>query len=97
MNRTMLLVPMCVATFTACAPIAKSDGDNNVIAAGTYYCSQTRLQQNDGALTCNWSETMNAGCHASQARRIATDTVSTGPSRARRCENGEWLVEVTKR
>jgi hypothetical protein len=65
--------------------------------AGTYYCWRDKLATQGDNLVCNWEKDRHVACEVSYSVTIKRGSVSTGPTDAGRCNNGQWLVMVTTR
>jgi len=68
-----------------------------VASSGTYYCWQERLADDGSSLTCNWQHSMADACDSTNFVSLAKGSVTGGPQKTHRCENGQWLVAVTTR
>lgn len=76
---------------------AANPSTSTIATAGTYYCWKDKLATEGENLTCNWEKERHVACDASYPVAIKRGNVSTGPSDAGRCNNGQWLVMVTTR
>ena len=82
----------------ACANVNKpTTSAAGPVQAGTYYCWKDKLATEGDKLLCNWERDRRTACDASFAVTIERTRVSTGPTDAGRCNNGQWLVMVTTR
>ncbi|MBI3715358.1 MAG: hypothetical protein HY255_05140 [Betaproteobacteria bacterium] len=66
-------------------------------SGATLYCWKGRLYEAGNDLVCNWTENAKDACEESKMTNIGKDAVVSEPAKAKRCENGEWLVRVTKK
>ena len=101
--KAMLLVTASAALIlSACAGVQTSSGggSTNVAAApggSAMYCWKRSLSESGDALLCNWEATSRDACKSvgTLANPLSKGSVAAGPAPAGRCENGEYLVQVT--
>ena len=93
-------MPICLASAASIA--ARSRGGRGADAGGTgaqasntLYCWKDRLVDEQGKLVCNWASTRYDACHGRETSYLEKRLVTTQPSAATRCENGQSLVYVT--
>ena len=96
-NSLALAVALALA---ACAsvdkPATNGNGATAQSAAGlAKYCWKERLSTQGDALVCNWESNTHDACRATYDTSIPKSAVSSGPTDVKRCENGQWLVQVT--
>jgi hypothetical protein len=85
---------------TGCAAVQKPAATAAVGAsaqAGTYYCWRDKLAADGDNLVCNWDQDRRNACETTYPVTINRGRVSSGPTDAGRCDNGQWLVMVTMR
>lgn len=89
----LLTVPIAgCATADGSRPAARAQAT----ASGSYYCWKERLNTEGDQLLCNWESSAADACRSSAiVTPLAKGSVSTGPKDAGRCNNGQWLVQVT--
>ena len=97
--KTRIAVAAALA-LAACASVegTSSSGAARVASApasGTYYRWKEKLSEQGDMLSCNWQANMNDACRMSVTSTLSRGSLSSGPSDARRCENGQWLVKAT--
>ena len=64
--------------------------------AGTMFCHKERLYTASGDLVCNWATSAADACRDNTpSSRVAQSAATGAPSDAKRCESGQWLVQVT--
>ena len=66
-------------------------------AASTLYCWKDKLYPAGSDLVCNWSDNTRDACEGSQMSNVNKDAIKGEPAKVKRCNNGEWLVQVTKK
>ena len=78
---------------TACA--TPSSTQSVVAKTGAQFCAKERLYTANGALVCNWAPTAADACRdIAPSSSIALTAVTGAPADSRRCESGQWLVQV---
>jgi hypothetical protein len=86
------LLSSALAVVGCAAPAA------NVASApktGAQFCAKERLYTANGAMVCNWAPTAADACRDnSPSSSIALAAVTGAPVDSRRCESGQWLVQV---
>jgi|GEM_PF-3705654 len=101
---------LCAATLCAAGLVtllgacATSESSNAASAAPSVatakadskFCHKERLYTVGGEMVCNWAQTAADACRDNtQSSRLAQSAVTGAPSDVRRCESGQWLVQVT--
>jgi len=96
-NPILLAAPLVV--LAACASTSGVDPATRIAAADgpALYCWQSKVVTEGGGLSCNWAKTAGDACRSTSFTLVNQGAIASGPSKARRCENGEWLVMVTTR
>ena len=96
-----ILTLAATLVLAACASTDRPAPSTNVAqaraASGTYYCWKDKLDTRGDALVCNWETTVNDACRSYNSVPLMKSAIASGPSEARRCENGQWLVMVQTR
>lgn len=65
-------------------------------ASSTKYCHKDRYYVAGGDMVCNWTNSAGSACRDNvPSSRIAQTAVTGEPTNTRRCESGQWLVQVT--
>ena len=95
MREPLIAVAISIVIVAACASVAPYGGGNVAQASNTLYCWKDRLVDEQGKLVCNWAATRYDACNGRQTSYLEKRLVTTQPSRATRCENGQSLVYVT--
>ena len=65
--------------------------------AGKYFCWRERLVTEGDKLICNWDTNASDACNSMTRTPLDRRSIATGPQNVKRCDNGQWLVEVTTR
>jgi hypothetical protein len=97
----MLSASLCatalVTLLGACATTESSTAQNSAAASSsTKYCHKERLYVASNEMVCNWAASAGSACRDNlPSSRIAQSAVTSEPANARRCDNGQWLVQVT--
>ncbi|NJR71932.1 MAG: hypothetical protein HC782_02065 [Gammaproteobacteria bacterium] len=82
----------------ACATSESTQRPAEVTATttGTKFCHKERLYTANNQFVCNWAATAADACRdVTPSSGIAETAVASAPQNARRCESGQWLVQVT--
>ena len=90
MTLTALALASCAAVDKPAPQVAKA-------SSGTYFCWRDRLHTQGDELMCNWESDKREACIATHASPMRRANVASGPTEAGRCENGQWLVQITTR
>ena len=95
MKKAALILAAPLAMLAACA--APGGANTHVAAASgsAQYCKRDRLSTNADTLSCTWSSTISDACDNTNLVDLPKRSVSSGPTAAGRCGNGQWLVSVT--
>lgn len=102
-NLKRFTVSLCAVSFmgllSACATSesnTKPAASAPVTATGTMFCHKERLYSANNQFICNWAATAADSCRDNTpSSGIAQTVVTAAPQDARRCESGQWLVQVT--
>lgn len=97
MKATLLaaLAPLALLAACAGAPAQRTTVASSP-PAGTQYCWKERLSAERDGYFCNWASSVADACRSTDFRAVPRGAVASGPSDARRrCDNGEWLVQIT--
>jgi hypothetical protein len=95
MRESLIAVAIGLVIVTACASVAPYAGTPGAQASNTLYCWKDRLIDDQGRLVCNWAATRYDACNGHETTYLEKRLVTTQPSAATRCENGQSLVYVT--
>jgi hypothetical protein len=95
MNKTLCIAPALL--LCACASIEAVGNKAPAPVAGeaTYFCWRDRLLTVGDTLVCNWERSSGDACRSNNRGSVEKTSVAAGPKNAGRCENGQWLVQVT--
>ncbi len=100
-NIKMVSAGICTAALVtllgACATTESNTGENLAAASSsTKYCHKDRLYVASNEMVCNWASSAGSACRDNlPSSRIAETAVTGEPTNIRRCDNGQWLVQVT--
>jgi len=101
MKRFFYFAASLTASFAFLAPAVSAqpagDGAQPAQASGAMYCWKDKLQVTNTAFVCNWADSAAEACKGNPTSDISKDSVTAEPGDARRCNNGKWLVQVTKK
>jgi len=89
--------PIAMLLLSASAPAAADTPTVQAQSGANLYCWKGRLYEAGNDLVCNWTDNIKEACEESKMTNIGKDAVTSEPAKAKRCENGEWLVRVTKK
>jgi hypothetical protein len=98
--KKLLCIAVVPLVLSACA---STPGDGASVAAarpaagGTQFCWKEKLATEGDTLVCNWQASSADACKSTNSSALSRASVVSGPIDARRCENGQWLVQVTTR
>ena len=92
-----LVAPLAMLAACAGAPVASTGSTSGAAASGSQYCKKDRLATEGEALVCNWAASAAEACENTNIGTVRKGSVSSGPTNAGRCGNGQWLVTVTTR
>lgn len=97
-----LLTSITLALFAllaACATVETSTQGASAKSsdASTLYCWKGRLQTSGDNYSCNWAVSARVACDQSGRSNVNKNFVVGEPIDANRCENGQWLVQVSKK
>ena len=66
-------------------------------APASFYCWKARLHTSGNELVCNWADTRSEACRETNLSRLSKDAIAAEPVTAKRCDNGQWLVQVSRK
>lgn len=95
MREPLIAVATGLVIVAACASVAPYEAGKGAQASNTLYCWKDRLVDAQGRLECNWAPTRYDACNGRVTSYLEKRLVTTQPSAATRCENGQSLVYVT--
>jgi len=95
MREPLIAAAIGLVIVAACASVAPYAGGTGAQASNTLYCWKDRLVDEQGKLVCNWAPTRYDACHGRETSYLEKRLVTTQPSAATRCENGQSLVYIT--
>jgi uncharacterized protein YceK len=100
MKKLVCVAAVAVSLLSACATVETSvngASSGQVASSDAMYCWKDRLQTSDSELYCNWASSAAEACKETKGSGIAKSAIASGPTDARRCDHGQWLVQVTKK
>ena len=95
MREPIIAAAIGLVIVAACASVAPYSGGTGAQASNTLYCWKDRLMDDQGRLVCNWAPTRYDACNGRETSYLEKRLVTTQPSPATRCENGQSLVYIT--
>ena len=98
MRESVIALATGVAIIAACASVAPYGSGSQVASAngkGPLYCWKDRLVDESDKLVCNWAPSRYEACNGHVVTYVDKRSVTSQPSAATRCENGQSLVTVT--
>ena len=66
-------------------------------ASSTLYCWKNKLYPAGDDRVCNWADNTAEACEGGRVSNVSKDAIKSEPTNIKRCNNGEWLVQVTKK
>jgi len=99
MKKLVCIAAVSMTLLSACATIETSvnGASGQAASSGAMYCWKDRLQTSDSELYCNWASSTAEACKETKGSGVAKSAIASGPADAKRCDNGQWLVQVTKK
>lgn len=94
--KTLLCAVLPITFLAACASIESSTGNatgQNAVSP-IMFCWKDRLQAEGSDLVCNWAGSAAAACKETFSSKLGKSAIASGPTDAKRCDNGQWLVQV---
>jgi len=98
MRESAIAIATGVTIIAACAsvgPYGSGSPAASVSANATLYCWKNRLVDESDKLVCNWAPSRYEACNGHIVSYVEKRLVTSQPSAATRCENGQSLVVVT--
>ena len=80
-----------------CTSISATAQSAAAPASATLYCWKDKLYPAGNDLVCNWADNARDACRGGPVTNISKDAIKSDPTSVKRCDNGEWLVQVTKK
>lgn len=99
MKQSLCMAAATLGFLAGCASVETSMSGTPAqnAAPGSIYCWKGRLNSDGNGLVCNWANSANQACHETMSSRLDKASLASEPARAKRCDNGQWLVQVEKR
>ena len=99
MKKLVSIAAASMVLLSACATVETSvnGASSQAASSDTMYCWKERLQTSNSELFCNWASSTAEACKDGKGSVITTSAIATGPTDAKRCDHGQWLVQVTKK
>jgi hypothetical protein len=98
MNKLLCIAAVPLALAGCATPQGNGADATTARAAGnTQYCWKEKLATQGDNLVCNWGASVADACNSTHSSTLSRASVVSGPTNAKRCENGQWLVQVTTR
>jgi hypothetical protein len=104
-NLKMLSASLCAAALVtllgACATTESNTSQNSAstsasASSGAKFCHKERYYVTRNEMVCNWATSAADACRDNlPSSRIAQTAVTSEPTNASRCDNGQWLIQVT--
>jgi hypothetical protein len=91
------VVPLVLSAGAPPPGAGASWGAARPAAGGTQFCWKEKLATEGDTLVCNWQASSADACKSTHSSALARASIVSGPTDARRCANGQWLVQVTTR
>ena len=81
-----------LSTLTSAAIAADASSSTSAV-----YCWKSKLYSSGDNLVCNWAATATEACKGNPISELGKSTIATEPTDVRRRENGQQLVQATKK
>lgn len=95
MKKITLVAASSVIFLSAFGPtIAATD---TASTSKSLYCWKSKLYVAGEDLVCNWADSAAEACKGNPTSNISKVVVANEPTNAKRCENGQWLVRVSRK
>ena len=66
-------------------------------ASKSLYCWKSKLYVAGDDFVCNWADSTAEACKGNPTSNISKVAVAYEPTDVKRCENGQWLVQVGRK
>lgn len=86
---------ICLSALTAVG--AATDASAQNASSNSLYCWKSKLYASENDLTCNWADNAIEACKGNPTSNVSKVAIAAEPVDATRCENGQRLVQVTKK
>ncbi|MEQ1515673.1 MAG: hypothetical protein ABL931_04185 [Usitatibacteraceae bacterium] len=93
---SIITISISVGAYAA-SESSSGSAQANPQTSSTLYCWKERLHVDGDELLCNWAESTREACEATKRTNISKSAVVSEPTTVKRCNNGQWLVQVTKK
>ncbi len=92
----IVAAPIALLLLSATAQAADAPATQSA-APADMYCWKSKLYPSGNDLVCNWADDAKDACRPGLVSNINKSSVVAEPVEVKRCNNGEWLVKVTKK
>jgi hypothetical protein len=89
----MATVAIAALLLASCASVQTATGDTG--GSATQYCWKESFVDEGTSMSCNWVASRKEACETTYRTALAKSAIASGPESAGRCNNGQWLVQVT--
>ncbi|MBL0122464.1 MAG: hypothetical protein IPP88_06925 [Betaproteobacteria bacterium] len=93
------ITAVTIGLLASCASVETStngqSGQNPV--SNAMYCWKSRLNSEGSDLVCNWANSAYEACKETMSSKLDKSSLVSEPVNAKRCDNGQWLVQVARR
>ena len=86
---------ICMSAFASVG--AATSATAQATSSPSLYCWKSKLYSSGDNLVCNWAATTTEACKGNPTSELGKSTIATEPTDVRRCENGQQLVQATKK
>ena len=99
MKRFPAIAATSIVLLSLCASVQAATEEKPAQSpAGTeLYCWKNKLYPAGNDLVCNWSDNTRDACRGGKVSNVSKDSIVAEPANIKRCDNGEWLVQVTRK
>ena len=95
MKKLFLITAASVLFLSAAGPtVAATDSSP---ASKSLFCWKSKLYVAGDDLVCNWADSAAEACKGNPTSNVSKVAVANEPTDAKRCENGQWLVQVGRK
>ncbi len=87
-----------VLAAAGCTTMSTAPTTTQASGEQTYYCWESKMLESDGHIACNWTPDPQLACQSVyEWSSLDRSALASGPTRLRRCPNGQGLMAVTTR
>ena len=95
MKKLLCAAVVPVFFLASCASVQTATSGASTFSS--LYCWKDRLLTEGDNLTCNWAPSTTEACKETTRTNVSKNAIAGRPVDAKRCDNGQWLVHVTKK